>query len=131
MTSEMEYVLEYRYRQERLADGKVAMAIKKNINLSDLKGTLSNKGRERYQDPELAQAFRELLAGEIPNVVMDDLFKVTAKTTEKTITNERAKWRNRAVSVFDSLESGRKISVSWSDEQEMVIVLASSDEASE
>ena len=100
------------------------MAIKKNINLSDLKGSLSNKGRERYKDPELTQAFRELLSGEIPNVVLDELFKVTPKTTEKTITNERAKWRNRAVSVFDALESGRKISVSWSDEHEMVIVLA-------
>lgn len=104
------------------------MAIRSNINLSELKGSLSSRGRERYNDPELLQAFQDLVAGLTENVVMDDLFKVTPKTTDKAITNERAKWRNRAVSVFESLGTNQKISVSWSDEHEMVIVLAKSDE---
>lgn len=104
------------------------MAIRSNINLSELKGTLSSRGRERYQDPELLSAFQDLLAGVTENIIMDDLFKVTSKTTDKQVTNERAKWRNRAVSVFESLETNRKVSVAWSDEQEMVITLVPSEE---
>jgi hypothetical protein len=57
-------------------------------------------------------------------IVYDELFTVTGKTTEKQIDNEHAKWRNRAVSVFESLESGRKVSVSWTDAHEMIISLA-------
>ena len=63
-------------------------------------------------------------------IKVDDLFAVTAKTTAKTITNERAKWRNRVVSVFESLNTGQKVSVAWTDANEMLVSIAeASDEA--
>jgi hypothetical protein len=97
----------------------------RSINLSELKGDLNKRGRDRYQNDDLKEMFQALLEGQIENVVWDELFTVTAKTTEKAIANEHAKWRNRAVSVFDSLETQRKLSITWTSEHEMVIVLAS------
>jgi len=98
------------------------MGVKK-VNLSELKGSLNKRGRGRFEDPALREALAQMLVdGEA--IVYDELFTVTAKTTEKQIDNEHAKWRNRAVSVFESLESGRKVSVSWTDAHEMIISLA-------
>jgi hypothetical protein len=97
----------------------------RSINLSELKGDLNKRGRDRYQNDDLKEMFQALLEGQIENVVWDELFKVTDKTSDKTIANEHAKWRNRAVSVFDSLETQRKLSITWTSEHEMVIVLAS------
>jgi hypothetical protein len=98
------------------------MGVKK-VNLSELKGSLNKRGRGRFEDPVLREALAQMLVdGEA--IVYDELFTVTSKTTEKQIDNEHAKWRNRAVSVFESLESGRKVSVSWTDAHEMIISLA-------
>jgi len=100
------------------------MAIR-TINLSELQGELNKRGRDRYENDELKGVLEQLVNGEIPHVIWDELFTVTAKTTDKAIANEHAKWRNRAVSVFDSLESGRKPSITWTSAHEMVITLAS------
>jgi hypothetical protein len=97
------------------------MAVRK-VNLSELKGSLNKRGRGIFDDPELKEAFKQMLIdGE--SVVYDELFTITSKTTDKQIDNEHAKWRNRAVSVFNSLESGYKVSISWTDEHEMIISL--------
>jgi hypothetical protein len=98
------------------------MGVKK-VNLSELKGSLNKRGRGRFEDPALREALAQMLVDGEP-IVYDELFTVTGKTTEKQIDNEHAKWRNRAVSVFESLESGRKVSVSWTDAHEMIISLA-------
>lgn len=97
------------------------MAVRK-VNLSELKGSLNKRGRERFNDPELREALAQMLIDGEP-VLYDELFTVTAKTTDKQIDNEHAKWRNRAVSVFNSLESGHKVSVTWTTEHEMIISL--------
>ncbi len=97
------------------------MAVRK-VNLSELKGSLNKRGRGRFEDPELREALAIMLQDGEP-VVYDELFTVNAKTTEHAIGNEKAKWRNRAVSVFESLESGRKVSVTWTDAFEMIISL--------
>ena len=97
------------------------MGVRK-VNLSELKGSLNKRGRERFNDPELREALKQMLIDGEP-VLYDELFTVTAKTTDKQIDNEHAKWRNRAVSVFNSLESNRKVSVTWTTEHEMIISL--------
>lgn len=91
-------------------------------NLAELKGTLHKRGRARYENPELKQALAAMLKdGE--DITIDELFVVTPKTTAKAITNEKAKWRNRIVSVFESLNSGQKVSVSWTDKNEALVSL--------
>jgi len=97
----------------------------RKVNLSELKGTLNKRGRGRYEDPELKEALIIMLQDGEP-LVYDELFTVTSKTTNKEIDNQQAKWRNRAVSVFESIKEaeGRKLSITWTDEQEMVITLA-------
>jgi len=96
----------------------------RSINLSELKGDLNKRGRDRYQNDELKAMFQELLNGAIENVVWDELFTVNAKTTDKEIANQHAKWRNRAVSVFETITEDAKLSITWTSEHEMVIVLA-------
>lgn len=98
------------------------MGVKK-VNLSELKGSLNKRGRGRFEDPELKQAMEQMLIDGEP-IVYDELFTVTAKTTEKQIDNQHAKWRNRAVSVFTSLGTDHKVSIAWTDEHEMIISLA-------
>lgn len=97
----------------------------RTVNLSDLKGTLNKRGRGRYENADLLALYADLLAGKIPNIVWDELFTVNAKTTDKEVVNLHAKWRNRAVSVFAQTGSDKKISITWTDKHEMVIVLAS------
>lgn len=95
------------------------MGIRK-VNLNELKGSLNQRGRVRYQNDELKNAFVDLLAtGEA--FIWDDA-KVEGKT-EKAQKASKGKWRNRAVSVFTSLNSEEKISVQWTTENEMVISL--------
>ena len=97
----------------------------RKVNLGELKGTLNKRGRGRYTDPDLKEALIVMLEDGEP-IVYDELFTVTSKTTDKQIDNEQAKWRNRAVSVFESIEAsvGHKLSITWTTEQEMVISLA-------
>lgn len=91
------------------------------VNLADLAGSLSQRGRERYNDPELADALREMLKDGEPFIW--GTAQVTGKT-EKALNASRAKWRSRAVSVFQSLNAGENvgIQISWTKTNQMVII---------
>lgn len=95
----------------------------KKVNLSDLRGSLSKRGRARYSDPTLAQSFAEMLAGEMEAFIWLDA--VPTGKTEAEVTSDKAKWRARAVSVFNSLGSGRRVTIGWTQDNEMVISLKS------
>jgi len=100
------------------------MALRGSINLSDLKGSVSKRGRDRYENADLSALLAKLVKGDLQFVIWDELFKVTDKTPEKEVVNLHAKWRNRAVSVFEALNTDKKVSIRWTDAHEMVIELA-------
>lgn len=95
------------------------MSIRK-VNLSDLAGSLSQRGRERYKNDELKQALETMLEDGQPFIW--ETAKVTGKN-DNEVSASKAKWRSRAVSVFESLNSEQGISVRWTDQNEMVIIL--------
>jgi hypothetical protein len=76
------------------AEATPAKGIRK-VNLADLQGSLSKRGRERFHDPELAQALREMLVDKSPFVWET---AVVEGKNEKQLNASRAKWRSRAVS---------------------------------
>jgi hypothetical protein len=101
------------------------MGIRK-VDLSALAGELSHKGRSRFMDDELLSALRDAIDNG------GDLFVwETAKVTGKTETERdasRAKWRNRATSVFAQLPedttSAYKVKVQWTKtNDEMVLTV--------
>jgi hypothetical protein len=107
---------------EKPADRKAEATRKgtKKVNLQAIQGSLNKRGRERFHDPILAESFKEMLTdGEA--FIWLDAMPVGKTPTE--IANSRAMWRARAVSVFKSLNSGKKITVQWTTENEMVISL--------
>lgn len=90
----------------------------RKVNLSDIQGSLSKRGRERYSNPELAEALRNLLAtGEA--FIWEDA-QPEGDTKEKHNAS-KAKWRNRATSVFETLNSTATVSIQWTTNDEMVI----------
>lgn len=93
----------------------------RKVNLSELAGSLSKRGRERFHDDVLAQALTAMLSDGEPFIWMDAI--VTGKT-EKQVTASRAKWRSRAMSVFTALNAPENVGISirWTDENEMVII---------
>lgn len=95
------------------------MGIRK-VNLSDLQGSLSKKGRDRYADPELAEALTTMCQDGQPFVW--DTAVVKGKT-EKELVASKAKWRSRAMSVFTALNLGDEyaITIRWTTNNEMVI----------
>lgn len=97
------------------------MGIRK-VNLSDLKGSLSQRGRERFHDDELHQAFMEAIEMGGDTFVWETA-QVEGKS-EKARTASKAKWRSRATSLFSTLETEMTISVRWTDANEMVIIIS-------
>lgn len=95
------------------------MGIKK-INLQDLSAKLAPRGRDPYQDGELLEAFMEMLEDGEP---FQWESAVIEGKNEKEITASKAKWRNRAVSVFSQIETDEKISVHFGTENELFILL--------
>lgn len=95
------------------------MPIRK-VNLSEIQNSLSQRGRGSFEDAELLEAMKELVETGEPFIW--ESVEITGKT-DKEISSSKAKWRHRAVSVFDSLNSGEKISVRFTDQNEMVILL--------
>jgi hypothetical protein len=92
----------------------------RKVNLSDLKGSLSKKGKPRYENSELLEAFKEMLTDPAPFIWEEAL--VEGKT-DTEINASKAKWRNRATSVFATLDSPMTISIVWTtDTDEMVII---------
>lgn len=104
------------------ADRNNAEATRKGIrkvNLQEIKGTLSKRGRESFSCPPLKEAFQEMLKnGEA--FIWEDAVPSQEKDKRNS---SKAMWRNRANSVFESLNSGKKISIQWTTEDEMVISL--------
>lgn len=98
----------------------------RKVNLNDLQGMLSKRGRERYANPELLEAFREALTdGE--SFIWEEAV-VTGKN-DKEVTASKAKWRSRAISVFTSMNiATHKVTIGWTKDNEMVVtVLAKQD----
>ena len=92
----------------------------RKVNLSDLKGSLSKKGKPRYENSELLQAFKDMLEDGTP-IVWEEA-KVIGNTDDE-VNACKAKWRNRATSVFATLDSNVTISIVWTtDTHEMVII---------
>ena len=98
------------------------------VNLSDLQGSLSQRGRERYSNPELKEALLEAINSDDKSFIWGEA--VVEGKTEKAITASKAKWRSRAVSVFDSIaeNNGQKVSIQWTnDDNRMVISVVPSE----
>lgn len=93
----------------------------RKVNLSDLQGKLSQRGRARFTDDELLSALKQaVIDGE--SLIWETA--VIESTTEKEKESERQKWRNRAVSVFETLNAeNKKIRVQWTSDNEMVITV--------
>lgn len=96
----------------------------RKVNLSELKGSLSSRGRTRFADDELSSALVEALSDGEPFIW--ETAQVTGKT-DKQLNACRAKWRNRATSVFDQLPeadtANHKLRVQWTTENEMVLTV--------
>lgn len=109
---------------EKPADRKAEATPKgiQKVNLSDLSDQLNKRGRDRYEDPELADAFRELLSDKEPFIWKS---AVPEGKDEKALTSSKMKWRSRAVSVFngipESVRGNATISISWTKDNRMVI----------
>lgn len=98
------------------------MGIRK-VDLSALAGELSTRGRTRFMDDELLSALRDAIDAGGDSLAWD-----TAKVTGKTETERdasRAKWRNRACSVFEQLNpanDGYKVKVQWTKTSDEMII---------
>jgi hypothetical protein len=92
----------------------------RKVNLSDLKGSLSKKGKPRYENSELLQAFKDMLEDGEPFIW--ESVELEGETVAE-VDACKAKWRNRATSVFATLDSEIAISIVWTtDTHEMVII---------
>lgn len=102
----------------------------RKINLSELKGTVSPRGRKPYTDEALVQYLTEMVQDgegfglDAPYEVTDDMRKGTPRGV-KAQNRERAKWRNRIVSVWTSTLGRDKgeITVGWTSEHEVTVSL--------
>lgn len=91
----------------------------RKVNLSDLQGQLHQRGRERYHDPELAEALAEMMNDLQPFIW--EKAEVTGKD-DKARNASKAKWRNRAISVMASVDDTFEVSVRWTTSDEMLIL---------
>lgn len=93
----------------------------RKVNISDLAGSLSSKGKPPYKDDDLLSMYRDCLNDE-GSVLVWEKAVITANT-DQTITAEKAKWRNRAVSVFAQLNiETHTLTVKWTDKNECVLI---------
>lgn len=93
----------------------------RKVNLADIQGKLNKRGRERFHDDELAEALRESMKdGES---FIWETAVVTGKT-DKAVNASKAKWRSRAVSVFNGLGfNGYAVRVQWTQDNEMLVTV--------
>lgn len=110
--------------EHKPSDNKQAQTNKgiRKVNLNDLKGSLSSRGRERYRNDELAQAFRDAM-NDGESFVWE--LAVVSGKTEKQVNASKAKWRSRATSVFAGLDGtdGHKVRIQWTADNEMVVTV--------
>jgi hypothetical protein len=96
----------------------------RKVNLSDLSGSLSKRGRERYTDPELQSALVDAMSdGE--SFIWDTA--VVSGKTDKALTASKAMWRSRAMSVFTGIAGNetQRLRIQWTDANEMVLTVYS------
>jgi hypothetical protein len=97
----------------------------RKVNLSDLSGSLSKRGRERYTDPELHGALLDAM-NDGESFVWDTA--VVTGNTEKALTASKAMWRSRAMSVFAPLaetDATKRLRIQWTSANEMVLTVYS------
>jgi hypothetical protein len=98
----------------------------RKVNLSDLAGSLSKRGREAFHDDNLKVALIELMNGEGNEnaFIWDDAF-VTPTLSDKAKTTLQAKYRSRANSLVKQIatDNGNEfaITVQYTNAGEMVI----------
>lgn len=98
----------------------------RKVNLNDLAGSLSKRGREAFHDENLKVALIDLMNGEGNEnaFIWDDAF-VNPVIGEKLKTAEQAKYRSRANSLVKQIatENGKEfaITVQYTNAGEMVI----------
>lgn len=98
----------------------------RKVNLNDLSGSLSKRGREAFHDDNLKVALIELMNGEGNEnaFIWDDAF-VTPTLGEKAKTTLQAKFRSRANSLVKQIatDNGKEfaITVQYTNAGEMVI----------
>lgn len=118
-----------RKRKEMAAeknDGKPSKKGIRKVNLNDLQGSLSKRGRDAFHDAILEDALIELLNGEGNEnaFIWDDGF-VAPNATDKEKTKLQAKFRSRANSVVKQIaqKSGKEfaITVQYTNDGQMVI----------
>lgn len=91
----------------------------RKVNLKALQGSLSKKGKPAYQNPALASDIRSLSTDD-PNDAFIWAEAVVTLTGDKTVDNRnKMLWRQRAVSVSESVEI--PIRIQWTNDGEMVI----------
>jgi hypothetical protein len=90
----------------------------RKVSLKEIQKQMKGRGRDKFSDPELEKDLKGLKVGE---AIVWEQAKVDTTKTQKVQNREKAKHRNRAVSVGES--AGVEISVGWTEEGEMVITL--------
>jgi hypothetical protein len=90
----------------------------RKVDLSELAGELSQRGRSRYEDPELHEALLAMIADREP-IAWDTA--VVKGNSETEIEASKAMWRNRASSVFATIDTDMEITIRWTKSNLMVI----------
>lgn len=93
----------------------------RKVNISELAGQLSSKGKPPYKDDELLSMYRESLVDGL-SLIWEAV--VIEGDTESEVTASKAKWRNRASSVFGQLNvTTHTLKVQWTQDNECVLTL--------
>lgn len=98
----------------------------RKVNLNDLKGSLSKRGRDPFFDADLKAAFEELADDETNEMVLvwDDGFVDPNKNDDEQ-SRLKAKFRQRANSIVQQVVEEKKknfaITIRYTDGGEMVI----------
>lgn len=90
----------------------------RKVSLKDIQNQMKARGRDKFSDPELEADLKGLKKGEI--LIWSSAVVDTTKN-QKIQNREKAKHRNRAVSVSEA--AGVEISVGWLASGEMYITL--------
>jgi hypothetical protein len=102
---------------------KINKGIRK-INLEDLAGELSQRGRAPFTDSVLKEAFEEMLKGNLDAMIWVDAY-VDPDQNENTLVKLQARFRNRATSVLKQVleATGKemKVVIQYTKSGEMVI----------
>lgn len=93
----------------------------RKVKLADIQKSMAKRGREKFVDAELAKDIAGLKSHD--EVIVWEKAKVNLQATAKKLNAEKAKWRNRATSVAESVEV--EVTIGWLASGEMYITLKS------